>query len=171
MKVTTRLSKEINLCAEHKESLGERLEILERTKVTLLARHQRASEAQEKREKEQEEERLLREQFRQKSDEDFWEEYNRWRSGTLSLVEQQVLREERDRRKALKEQSAARDPWNLPAMAEEDSLETPEESSKQRIIIADWQAQRLMSRNKLRQLMQEKMNLEILDSDIALLTM
>jgi hypothetical protein len=45
-------------------------------------------------------------------------------------------------------------------MTEEDSLETPEESTKQRII-ADWQAQRLLSRNKLRQLMQEKMNLEI----------
>ena len=58
----------------------------------------------------------------------------------------------------------------MPAMTEEGGLETPEESSKQRVI-ADWQAQRLMSRNKLRQLMQENMNLEILDSDAALLTM
>ena len=54
-------------------------------------------------------------------------------------------------------------------MAEEEGQETPEERLKQRDM-NDWQAQRLLSRSMLRQIMQELMEEELRDSKGASLT-
>jgi hypothetical protein len=121
MKVIDRLTKELNLNADHKEYLRERHEVLEQMTVTLLARHQRASKALEELEKEQEKEGLLRERLERKSDDDFWEECDRLSSEALDPLERRVLLEERERRKALKAQGATRDSWRgMPAMTESD---------------------------------------------------
>ena len=123
-----------------------------------------ARKTKEDRGRDEEKEAAFRDQVRCKSDEDFWDEYDRLRAQLLDPIEQKVLLEERTRRKAKQVQKSSQESWrDKPAMDDEEQ-KTQEENLKQRDI-NDWQAQRLLSRSMLRQIMQEMVDEEMRDPD------
>ena len=136
----------------HMKSSAEFLEGM----IRHLRHHQEcARKTKEECEREEEREVALREQLRQQSDDDFWEEYDRRISRLPDPLERKVLLEERLRRKTKQDKESRQGSWrNQPAMAGEDPQTNQEERSRQNDI-NDWQAQRLLSRSALRQIVQE----------------
>jgi hypothetical protein len=160
----------VTLSEAHEAHMRYSAEFLDGLIEVLRGRQEHARKTQEERERDEEREAILRERIVHQSNEDFWEEYDKLSSESLDPIERKVLLEERTRRKAGRAQGSLQESWReKPAMAEEDEQGTQEERSKRRDM-NDWQAQRLLSRSMLRQIMQELVEEELRDSKGTILT-
>jgi hypothetical protein len=92
----------------------------------------------------------LRELLRQQSDEDFWEEHENGIEGKMEKWEYNVRMDERARRKLKQQQRLQLRTSDEEIMSE--PLSTGQEITQEDI--TGWQAQRLSSRDSLRQMLQ-----------------
>jgi hypothetical protein len=107
----------VKMTEAHEDHLRGSMEFLEGMVAVLRGRQERARKTKENRERDEEKEAAFREQIVCKSDEDFWDEYDRLRAQSLDPIEQKVLLEERTRRKAKQVQKSQQESWrDKPAM-------------------------------------------------------